>query len=83
MLGITFEETRVYREIKQEGREQGREQEAQSLILRLLTRRVGELPQQTRQRVENLDLEQLENLGEALLDFSSMADLQTWLEAQA
>lgn len=82
MLGITFEETRVYREIKQEGREQGREQEAQSLILRLLTRRVGELPQQTRQRVENLDLEQLENLGEALLDFSSMADLQTWLEAQ-
>ena len=82
MLGIKFEETRVYREIKEEGRELGREQEAQSLILRQLTRRVGELPQQTRQRVENLSLEQLENLGEALLDFSSMADLQTWLEAQ-
>ena len=82
MLGITFQETRVYREIKEEGREEGREQEAQSLILRQLTRRVGELPQQTRQRVENLSLEQLENLGEALLDFSSMADLQTWLEAK-
>ncbi|MCJ8279410.1 MAG: DUF4351 domain-containing protein, partial [Rivularia sp. ALOHA_DT_140] len=27
-------------------------------------------------------LEQLENLGEALLDFTSMADLQAWLEAQ-
>jgi hypothetical protein len=26
-------------------------------------------------------LEQLENLGEALLDFTSMADLETWLEA--
>ena len=79
MLGITFQETRVYRDIKQEGREV----EAQSLILRLLNRRVGELPQQSRQRVENLSLEQLENLGEALLDFSSMADLQAWLEAQS
>ena len=83
MLGITFQETQVYRDIKQEGREEGREQEAQSLILRQLTRRVRELPQQTRQSVENLSLEQLENLGEALLDFQSMADLQTWLEAQA
>jgi predicted transposase/invertase (TIGR01784 family) len=76
MLGITLQETRVYREIKEEGRES----EARSLILRLLNRRVGELPQDIRQQVEALPLEQLENLGEALLDFSSMADLQAWLE---
>lgn len=73
MLGITLKETRVYREIKEE--------EALSLILRLLTRRVGELPQQVRERVETLSLEQLENLGEALLDFTTVADLQVWLEA--
>ncbi len=72
MLGITLKETRLYQEIKEE--------EAQSLILRQLNRRVGELPQEIRQRVENLSLEQLENLGEALLDFSSMTDLQAWLE---
>ena len=72
MLGITLKETRLYQEIKEE--------EAQSLILRLLNRRVGELPQEIRQRVENLSLEQLENLGEALLDFNSMTDLQAWLE---
>jgi predicted transposase YdaD len=76
MLGITLQETRVYREIKEEGRES----EARSLILRLLNRRVGELPEDVRQQVEALPLEQLENLGEALLDFSSMADLQAWLE---
>ncbi|KST61791.1 Rpn family recombination-promoting nuclease/putative transposase [Mastigocoleus testarum] len=84
MLGITLKETRVYREIKQEGREEGREQGREEgerkIILRLLTRRVGELPQEIRQRVENLSLEQLENLGEALLDFTSMADFQAWLE---
>ncbi|MBD2495942.1 Rpn family recombination-promoting nuclease/putative transposase [Nostoc sp. FACHB-280] len=77
MLGITLQETRVYREIKEQGREEGEK----LLILRLLFRRVGELPQEVRQRVESLALEQLENLGEALLDFTSMADLHAWLEA--
>ncbi len=80
MLGITLKETRMYQDIKEEGKEEGREVEARSLILRLLTRRVGELPSPVRQRVEDLSLEQLENLGEALLDFNSMANLQTWLE---
>lgn len=88
MLGITLKETRVYREIKQEGREegrelgreQGREEGERKIILRQLTRRVGELPQEIRQHVENLSLEQLENLGEALLDFNGMADFQVWLE---
>jgi predicted transposase/invertase (TIGR01784 family) len=77
MLGITLRETQVYREIKEEGRKV----EARSLILRQLTRRVGELPQDVLERVETLSLEQLENLAEALLDFTSLADLQTWLAA--
>ncbi len=70
MLGITLRETRVYREIKEEGEK--------SLVLRQLARRVGELPQDMRQKVESLSLEQLENLGEALLDFSGMSDLDAW-----
>jgi predicted transposase/invertase (TIGR01784 family) len=83
MLGITLQETRVYREIKEEGIQEGEgrgEQREKSLILRQLNRQVGELPQDIRQQVEALPLEQLENLGVALLDFSSMADLQAWLE---
>jgi Domain of unknown function (DUF4351) len=39
---------------------------------------VGELPQQVLERIETLSLEQLENLGEALLDFQAIADLETW-----
>jgi hypothetical protein len=50
------------------------------LILRQLTRRVGKLPKKQRTRVENLSVTQLEDLGEALLDFESMADLLAWLE---
>ena len=80
MLGITLKETRVYREIKQEGREEGRQEGEKSLILRQLTKRMGELSPEVRQNVENLSIEQLENLGEALLDFNSMVDLENWLE---
>ncbi|WP_017654424.1 Rpn family recombination-promoting nuclease/putative transposase [Fortiea contorta] len=85
MLGITLQQTRVYREIKeegiQEGEQRGREQGEKSLILRQLTRRVGKLPEDVHERIETLSLEQLENLGEALLDFTSLADLLSWLEA--
>ncbi len=77
MLGITLRETQVYREIKEEGREE----EARSLIIRLLTRRVGELSKEVLEHIESITLEQLENLGEALLDFQGMADLDAWLVA--
>jgi predicted transposase YdaD len=52
MLGITLQQTRVYQEAKQEGREEGRESEARSLIMRQLTRRLGELSQEMRSRLE-------------------------------
>jgi predicted transposase YdaD len=71
MLGIELEQTRVYREAKAD--------EAQSLILRLLNRRVGNVAIELQERVKALPLERLEDLGEALLDFSSIEDLETWL----
>ncbi len=66
----------------EEGIEQGIEQGLQrerSLILRLLNRRVGELPEQVRLQVDALSITQVEALGEALLDFSNLSDLQAWL----
>jgi len=78
-------ESVIYQEILQEGEQRGeqrgREQGERSLILRQLTRRLGELPQQLLERIETLNLEQLENLGEALLDFQAQADLETWFSA--
>jgi hypothetical protein len=62
---------------------QGAVQEARSLIFRLLSRRVGVLSSEVRSQVESLPLEQLESLGEALLDFSSAADLDEWLRSHS
>lgn len=78
MLGITLEQTRVYQEAKAEGREEGE----RSLILRQLTRRVGEVPESVRTQIESLSLTQLESLAEALLDFSNLSDLEVWLAQQ-
>lgn len=81
MLDITLRETRVFREIKEEGREEGREATA-NIIIRLLTKRLGELPQEVRSLVAGLPLPTLAELGEALLDFTSVAELQAWLQAR-
>ncbi|MCC5643944.1 DUF4351 domain-containing protein [Nostoc sp. CHAB 5824] len=63
------------------GYERGKQEQGQTLVLRLLQKRVGELPQEVRGRIETLSLEQLEALGEALLDFTAIEDLLNWLEA--
>ncbi|QUY46194.1 Rpn family recombination-promoting nuclease/putative transposase [Acaryochloris marina] len=74
----------IYQEWKEEfeqtGITKGKLEEAQSLVLRLLTRRIGDIPSETRSQIQSLSLDQLETLGEALLDFTKTADLITWLE---
>jgi len=59
------------------------EEAERSLILRQLARRVGELPEPVRSQIDTLPIEQLEALGEALLDFSGLPDLETWLASEA
>jgi Domain of unknown function (DUF4351) len=71
-------ESPCYLQIRQEGKTE----EARSLILRLLARRVGTLPATVEAQVQALALPQLEALGEALLDFAEAGDLSEWLRSQ-
>jgi Domain of unknown function (DUF4351) len=66
---------------RQEGEQRGALKEAQALILRQLTRRIGTVAPAMQTQIQSLSLTQLENLGEALLDFSSPTDLLDWLQA--
>lgn len=65
-----------YQEIEDKGVLKGE----QSLILRQLTRRIGDVAPGLQSKVQALSLAQLEALGEALLDFSEPGDLEKWLE---
>ena len=54
-----------------------------SLLIRQLTRKIGSIPVNTIDHINNLPIEQLESLGEALLDFDAIDDLINWLESQS
>jgi predicted transposase YdaD len=64
------------------GIEQGAIREARSLVLRQLTRRIGQIAPAAEAKILTLSVSQLESLGEALLDFVSSDDLDEWLRSQ-
>jgi hypothetical protein len=63
----------------QEGLQEGRQEEAANLVLRLLTRKLANLSETMVKRVKKLTIPQLENLGETLLEFTQIGDLETFL----
>jgi predicted transposase/invertase (TIGR01784 family) len=54
-----------------------------SLILRQLVRRLGTIQPETENSIRQLSVQELENLGEAVLDFNQPSDLTVWLQANA
>ncbi len=64
----------------EKGLEKGREQGSATLLLRILTRKFGSLPEDVQQQIRQLKLEQSQELGEALLDIKSVEDLGIWLK---
>ncbi len=73
-----MQESVIYQDILQKGRQQ----EAFTMINRLLNRCFNQIDVLLIERVRGLSTEQLENLAEALLDFTAVADLETWLNQQ-
>jgi predicted transposase YdaD len=77
-----MQESVIYQDILQKGEQKGKKQEALALILRQLPRRIGSVTPQLQEQIRSLSVPQLEDLGEALLDFSSETDLINWLATQ-
>jgi len=72
MFGLSdLKKTRYYQEVRQEA--------ALELISRQLLRRIGAVNPELQELLHQLSVAQLENLAEALLDFSNEADLAAWL----
>ena len=74
-----MEESWVYQDILQKGEQKGKRREALELILRMLKRRLGNIPAKIEQQLPNLGLTQLEDLAEELLDFSQIDDLVKYM----
>jgi predicted transposase YdaD len=63
--------TRYYQEVRYE--------EAFNYTMHLIERRMGGVSQDLQVKLNKLSVEDLENLGLALLNFTSKADLVIWL----
>ncbi len=74
-----MQESVIYQKILREGEQRGRtegrteaQQQEKAFVLRLLTKKVGNLIPPIQSQLDSLSIEQLEALGEALLDFTSL-----------
>lgn len=76
-------ESVIYQDIlkkgERKGKQEGKQEECLALVLRLLMRRLGTLERGVLSQVTDLPLAALEDLAEALLDFSTVTDLNEWL----
>jgi predicted transposase YdaD len=78
---VTYQEILAEGEVKgkTQGLAEGRVGEARILIIRLLTRKLGNISPKLLAKIEALPLERVESLGEDLLDFTSIDNLDQWL----
>jgi len=84
-------QTRFYQQVLEIGRTEGRtegekigvtkgtQQGEANMVIRLLNRRCGNLSDALQAKVRSLSIPQLESLGEVLLDFQDINDLENWL----
>jgi predicted transposase/invertase (TIGR01784 family) len=64
----------------QEGKAQGVQEGKSSLLLKLLSRKLGTISDEIKVLLHELAPERLDALSEALFDLESLADLHNWLE---
>jgi len=63
-----------------EGRVEGRVEEGIRWTLRLLERQFGSIPPAIINQIQNLSVEELEGLGDAILDFNDLEEVSAWLQ---
>lgn len=79
LTDVDLKQTQFYQDVLAEGHQEGRQEAERNLILRQLQRRCGELSPLLRGQVMSLAIPQLDALGEALLEFRHLPDLEQWL----
>lgn len=72
-------ESVIYQDILEQGLQRGKA----IALLRILTRRFGEIAPELAEKIHSLSISQLEALIDAQIDFSSLDDLVNWLNQQS
>jgi hypothetical protein len=75
-------ERRATMELTTSWEEKGRAEGKEQMVLRMIGRRFGDVPAAVSDRIDRLSADKLDDLGVALFDFSSIADVDQWLAQQ-
>ncbi len=81
-----FEETKKMKyvtTIERRAEARGEAKKVRSIVQRLLTRQFGELQDSVLAILDGLSIDALDQLSEALLDFTTIDDLTHWLDTQS
>ena len=71
----------VAEQIRQKGKEEGKKEGKKELLLAILKRRFGPMPPELERKVLDADIDSIEKVGEAFLDFKDLRDLEPWWAA--
>jgi predicted transposase/invertase (TIGR01784 family) len=89
-----LKQTRVYQEAREEGEQRGEQRGLKlgeqrglvkgqaTMLLRMLSRKFGQITPSLRGKVNKLSAKQLENLAEVVFDLETIADLNNWLKTK-
>ena len=77
-----LKQTRVYQEAREEGEQRGLVKGQATMLLRMLSRKFGQVTPSLRGKVNKLSAKQLENLAEVLFDLETITDLNNWLKTK-
>ena len=77
MSRSTMQDSSVYQAIKAEGEVEGKKE----LLSLLLERRFSTVPVDITEQLDRLSTQQMNELGLALFDFTSLSELEDWLRA--
>jgi hypothetical protein len=65
--------------MRREGIQKGLHDGKETLVARQINKRFGSVTSEITERLSALSADDLDNLGEAMFDFSNLADLEAWL----
>ncbi|WP_017294115.1 DUF2887 domain-containing protein [Geminocystis herdmanii] len=73
-------EPRLYKQVVSYWKEKALQEGEAELLIRQLTRLCGALSDELQTKIRSLSIPELESLGEALLDFQGITDLDNWFK---
>ncbi len=76
-----LKQTRFYQEAFEEGEKRGEKRGRVRTLQRLLNRKFGQISSELEEQINGLSVAQLDDLAEAILDFDSVYDLESWLQS--